>query len=236
MSDETGPPHHPPRAHGPNQHPYTYTRLTALEIDGPDDPLPGHRDCALVAAFATISLALILAASLLPSLGPEGPGPWAGARFALQSLMITEFRASSARISGRCHLALDVTNPGRRMRLYHENAVVMVFLDHELLWVARSSGFVLGPGERLVFNVSTGGADESLPVSDAFVPTALVEGRELGRKLRFKVKYDGMVREGLNTWREERAHVYMVCGWVEMGFVSESVVRGGPANCALENF
>ncbi|KAL3636305.1 hypothetical protein CASFOL_020852 [Castilleja foliolosa] len=238
----------------------SYNRLSTLELEGPNNPHPEpepepestlqycfdihHQlesachvidwDRVFMATFATISLILILTASFFPILksGLVTDSPFQH-RFILDSLTISEFQATPSQVTGKCDVIINITNIGEKS-LYHENAVMSVFLDHELLWVERTGGFFLESMDRTVFNVSMNTTSVSVPAS--FVPTALLESRKFKKPLRFKLKYDGMVREGLDAWHEDRSHVYVVCGWILMEFVSETVIAGGPASCTIENF
>ncbi|KAI3452791.1 hypothetical protein Pfo_009454, partial [Paulownia fortunei] len=191
-------------------------------------------DRVFMAAFVTISLVLILTASFFPFLKSElVTDQQFQHRFILNSLTISEFQASPAQVTGKCDVMLNISNIGDRS-LYHENSVLSIFLDHELLWVTRTGGFFIEVGDEIMFNVSMNTTTVSVPAS--FVPTALLESQKLRKPLHFKLKYDGMLREGLDAWHEERSHVYVVCGWIEMQFVSETTLKGGPASCSLENF
>ncbi|KAL6513829.1 hypothetical protein OROHE_019285 [Orobanche hederae] len=138
----------------------------------------------------------------------------------------------SDRLTGKCEAMFNISNPSDKS-IYHENSVLSVFLDHELLWVTRTGGLFIDIGNNIMFNVSINRTTVSVPAS--FVPTAFIESRTLHKPLHFKLKYDGMVREGMAAWEEERAHVYVICGWVAMEFVGESTLKGGPANCSVEN-
>ncbi|KAL8052550.1 hypothetical protein ABFX02_05G012300 [Erythranthe guttata] len=191
-------------------------------------------DRIFMSAFVTISLLLILTASFFPFLSSDATADQQFShKFVLDQLTISEFQASSAQLTGKCHVTLNVSNLGERS-LYHENSVLSIFMDHELLWVTRTGGFFLEVGDQITFNVSMNTTTVSVPAS--FVPTALLESQELHKPLRFKLKYDGMLREGLDAWHEERSHIYVVCGWIEMQFVDETVLSGGPASCSLEIF
>ncbi|KAL7132958.1 hypothetical protein ABFS83_12G110000 [Erythranthe nasuta] len=153
-------------------------------------------------------------------------------QFALNSLTISEFQASPDQVTGKCEAVFNVSNPGDRS-IYHETSVLSIFLDHELLWVTRTRDFFIDIADDITFHVSINRTTVSVPAS--FVPTALIESRTQRKPLRFKLKYDGMLREGLAAWYEERSHVYVVCGWVEMQFVNETTLQGGPANCSIDN-
>ncbi|GER54867.1 receptor like protein 1 [Striga asiatica] len=117
--------------------------------------------------------------------------------------------------------------------VYHEHSVLSIFLDHELLWVTRTLDFFIDIGDNIAFNVSMNKITVSVP--DSFVPTAFLESRALNKSLHFKLKYDGMMREGMAAWEEERAHLYVICGWIQVAFVDNTTLKGGPANCSIEN-
>ncbi|KAL3631094.1 hypothetical protein CASFOL_024078 [Castilleja foliolosa] len=153
-------------------------------------------------------------------------------QFSLKSLMISDFQAESDQLTGKCEVMFNVTNPSEKS-VYHESSVLSIFLDHELLWVTRTGDFFIDVGDDTMFKVIINRTTVSVPAS--FVPSALIESRTMHKPLRFKLKYDGMVREGLASWEEERAHIYVVCGWFEMDFVDDKTLKGGPANCSIEN-
>ncbi|KAK4423787.1 hypothetical protein Salat_1961600 [Sesamum alatum] len=191
-------------------------------------------DRVFMTAFVTISLFLILSALFFPFFKSQLVAERKSQHeFVLDSLTISEFQASPAQVTGKCDVLLNISNLGDRS-LYHENAVLTIFLDHELLWVIRTGDFFLEVGSKIMFNVSTNTTTVSVPAS--FVPTALLESQKIHRPLHFKLKYDGMLREGMDAWHVERSHVYVVCGWIKMQFVSDSTLMGGPASCSLENF
>ncbi|KAL6567750.1 hypothetical protein OROGR_001418 [Orobanche gracilis] len=153
-------------------------------------------------------------------------------QFFLKSLTISEFQAERDHLTGKCEAMFNISNPTDKS-IYHENSVLSIFLDHELLWVTRTGDLFIDIGDNIMFSVSINRTTVSVP--DSFVPTAFIESRTSHKPLHFKLKYDGMVREGMAAWEEERAHVYIVCGWVAMEFVDESTLKGGPANCSVEN-
>lgn len=189
-------------------------------------------DRVFMTALATVSLMLVLFA-FFPYLQTQLiVDQHFQHQFALNSLTITEFQATPDQVTGKYEAIFNVTNPGDRS-IYHETSVLSIFLDHELLWVTRTGDFFIDIGDNIIFNVSINKTTVSVPAS--FVPTALIESRTLKKPLRFKLKYDGMLREGLAAWYEERSHVYVVCGWVEMQFINETTLAGGPANCSLDN-
>ncbi|KAL3824195.1 hypothetical protein ACJIZ3_020224 [Penstemon smallii] len=189
-------------------------------------------DRIFMTAFVTISLGLIMFA-FLPYLQTQLVTNQFQHEIILNSLTISEFQASSAQVTGKCDVSLNITNLGDRS-IYHETSVLSIFMDHELLWVTRTGDFFLDIGNNIMFNVSINKTTISVPAS--FVPTALLESQKLHKPLHFKLKYDGMLREGLAAWYEERSHIYMICGWVEMQFINETTLKGGPANCSLENY
>ncbi|KAG8366245.1 hypothetical protein BUALT_Bualt17G0056400 [Buddleja alternifolia] len=190
-------------------------------------------DRIFMTTFVTISLFLIIFA-FLPYLQTQLIAEEQFQHeFSLFSLSISEFQASQDQVTGKCEIMLNITNPGDRS-IYHETSVLSIFLDHELLWVTRTSDFFIDVGSSIMFNVNINKTTVSVPAS--FVPTALLESRELHKPLHFKLKYDGMLREGLAAWYEERSHVYVVCGWIEMQFTNETSLKGGPANCTMENY
>lgn len=152
--------------------------------------------------------------------------------FVLNSLTISEFQASADQVTGKCDAIFNVTNLGDRS-IYHETSVLSIFIDHELLWVVRTRDFFIDIGDNVLFNVSINRTAVSVPAS--FVPTAMIESQTLHKPLRFKLKYDSMLREGLAAWYEERSHVYIVCGWVEMQFINKTTLMGGPANCSIDD-
>lgn len=191
-------------------------------------------DRVFMTAFVTISVVLILTASFFPfSKSDLVMDQQFQHRFILDSLTISELHVSPAQLTGKCDATLNISNLGDKS-MFHENSVLSIFLDHELLWVTRTGGFFLEVSDEIMFNVSMNETTVSVPAS--FVPTALLESRKLNKPLHFKLKYDGMLREGLDAWHEDRAHVYVVCGWIEMHFVDETTLRGGPASCSLEVF
>lgn len=189
-------------------------------------------DRIFMTALATISLVLVVFA-FFPYLQTQiVTDQQMQHLFVLKSLTISDFQAKPDQVTGRCDVTFNITNRGERS-VYHETSVMSIFLDHELLWVSRTGDFFLDIGDHLLFNVSINTSSVSVPAS--FVPTALMESRSFHKPLRFKLKYDGMVREGLAAWYEERTHVYVVCGWVEMRFVNDTTLKGGPANCTLDD-
>ncbi|KAL1550946.1 hypothetical protein AAHA92_18846 [Salvia divinorum] len=189
-------------------------------------------DRIFMTALATISLVLVVFA-FFPYLQTQIMTDQQFQHlFVLKSLTISEFQVAPDRVTGKCDVRFNISNLGERS-IYHETSVMSIFLDHELLWVSRTGDFFISVGDYMLFNVTINTTDISVPAS--FVPTALIESRSFHKPLMFKIKYDGMVREGLAAWYEERTHVYVICGWVEMRFINETTLRGGPANCTLEN-
>lgn len=189
-------------------------------------------DRIFMTALATISLVLVVFA-FFPYLQTQLVTDQQFQHlFVLNSLTISEFQAAPDQLTGKCDAMFNISNLGDRS-IYHETSVLSIFLDHELLWVSRTGDFFIDIGDNILFNVSINKTTVSVPAS--FVPTALIESRTLHKPLRFKLKYDGMLREGLAAWYEERSHVYVVCGWVEMQFINETTLKGGPANCSIDN-
>ncbi|KAL1569932.1 hypothetical protein AAHA92_01345 [Salvia divinorum] len=139
--------------------------------------------------------------------------------------------AAPDRVTGKCDVRFNISNLGERS-LYHETSVMSIFLDHELLWVSRMGDFYIDIGDDMLFNVTINTMTVSVPAS--FVPTVLMESRSFHKPLRFKLRYDGMVWEGLAVWYEERTNVYVICDWVEMNFINETTLTGGPSNCSLD--
>lgn len=152
--------------------------------------------------------------------------------FVLNSLTISEFHASAGQVTGKCDAIFNVTNLGDRS-IYHETSVLSIFIDHELLWVVRTPDFFIDIADNILFNVTINTTTVSVPAS--FVPTAMIESQTLHKPLRFKLKYDSMLREGLAAWYEERSHIYIICGWVQMQFINQTTLMGGPANCTIED-
>ncbi|KAL0364132.1 UNVERIFIED_CONTAM: hypothetical protein Sangu_0510800 [Sesamum angustifolium] len=251
--DENEPPQ---RIRGPDR----YNRLTTLEMEnqGNASSTGGESDCAsefrqfcfdlhqqlesachvidwdriFMIAFVTIAIVLVVFA-FFPYLRIQLMSDQRlQHQFILNSLTISDFHAASDQVTGKCDVMFNISNQGDRS-IYHETSVLSIFLDHELLWVARTGDFFVDIGNDIVFNVSINKTTVSVPAS--FVPTAFVESRTLHKPLRFKLKYDGMLREGLAAWYEERAHIYIICGWVDMQFVNETTLEGGPANCSVIN-
>lgn len=241
--------------------PIRYDRLTTLEVEDPSHATTtaGESDMAsefrqfcldfqlqlesacqsiawdriFMSAFLTISVWLIVFA-FFPYLRTEMVADQQFQhQFLLNSLTITEFQATRSQVTGKCDITLNITNNGERS-IYHETSVLSIFMDHELLWVARTSDFFLDVGNSIMFNVNINKTTISVPA--AFVPTAMLESQKLHKPLRFKLKYDGMLREGLAAWYEERSHVYIICGWIEMRFVNDTALAGGPTSCTLENY
>lgn len=189
-------------------------------------------DRIFMTALATISLVLVVFA-FFPYLQTQIVTDQQFQHlFVLKSLTISEFQAAPDQVTGKCEVKLNISNLGERS-IYHETSVLSIFLDHELLWVSRTTDFFIDIGDSILFTSSINKTTISVPAS--FVPTALMESRSFHKPLRFKLKYDGMVREGLAAWFEERTHVYVVCGWVEMQFINDTTLRGGPANCSLDH-
>ncbi|PIN15226.1 hypothetical protein CDL12_12127 [Handroanthus impetiginosus] len=245
----------PQRVRGPDG----YNRLTTMEMEDNPANVRGESDIAseftqfcydlhqqlesachvidwdrvFMTALATISIVLIIFA-FFPYLQTQLIADQEFQhQFSLTSLTISEFQATPEQVTGKCDIMFNISNLGERS-VYHETSVLSIFLDHELLWVTRTGDFFIDIGSNIVFNVSINKTTVSVPAS--FVPTALVESRAMHKPLHFKLKYDGMLRQGLAAWYEERSHIYVVCGWVEMLFVDETTLKGGPANCSIDNF
>lgn len=232
--------------------PDRYNRVSALEVEDEARPVATSElrtlcrdlhlhmqsafsvidwDRILMTALATISIVLVVFA-FFPYLQTQIEMDQQFQHlFVLKSLTVSEFQAAPDRVTGKCDVRFNISNFGERS-LYHETSVMSIFLDHELLWVSRTGDFFIEVGDHMLFNVTMNTTTVSVPAS--FVPTALMESRSFHKPLRFKLKYDGMVREGVSALYEERTHVYVICGWVEMQFIDETTLRGGPANCSLD--
>ncbi|KAG8383123.1 hypothetical protein BUALT_Bualt05G0152000 [Buddleja alternifolia] len=165
-------------------------------------------DCIFRTSFFTIWIVLILVAFFFPVLKKELVDEQLQHEFTLDSLTISEFNASPSQVTGKCDIVLKIANLDD-ITIYHETSVVSIFLDHELLWVTRTRDFVLGVGNKIAFDVRMNKTTVSIPAS--FVPTALLESRKTNKVLHFKLKYDGMVREGLDTWHEFKFFCGMSC-------------------------
>ncbi|CAA0833672.1 Unknown protein [Striga hermonthica] len=230
-----------------------YNRLTTLEVDHERPRTPDsvpefrqlynqiHSACHLididwdricVLGLATISVMLIVL-TFFPFLQTQLVlDQNLHHQFSLKSLTISEFQAESDRLTGKCNVSFNISNPTQKS-VYHEHSVLSIFLDHELLWVTRTLDFFIDIGDSIAFNVSINRTTVAVP--DSFVPTAFLESRALNKSLHFKLKYDGMMREGMAAWEEERAHLYVICGWIQVAFVDNTTLKGGPANCSIEN-